>query len=208
MSSERQALRRISRLWGIPSAIPMGRRSRLATGDDKRPSGQGRQIVGRWSRSEPRQALFLSLCFSDPQGDATLAEMRWRLCSPQAIRSASRRFRASSPEEASRSKKVCARRPSKIGPVYPEAPSGLVGIANSILIRRSSFSIDETLGLHEHGAKFMRYALPKGTQAARRRSLTAIGKRRLSWPHGGSKKSSPHSSSMGRSIAQICLRSF
>ena len=100
-------------------------------------------------------------------------------CSPQAIRSASRRFRASSPEEASRSKKVCARDRARSAR-YPEAPSGLVRNPNSILIRRSSFS--STRPGPPRTWREDAVALPKGNACAPR-SLTAIGKRRLSWPH-------------------------
>ena len=158
---------------GASSAIRWVAQS-LATGDvtPKRQGGDRRSMA-----IEAQAAFILSLL--GPQGDATLAEMRGVLLAA-GHSSASRRFRASSPEEASRSKKVCARDRARSAR-YPEAPSGLVENPNSILIRRSSFSSTRPCGPPRTWREDA-VALPKGNACAPR-SLTAIGKRRLSWPH-------------------------
>ena len=137
---------------------------------------------------------FRSFPCSDPDGDATLPRCA-APSRPRAIPSAFRRFGASSPAAASRSKKVCARGRAR-SPRYPEAPSGMVRRPTRSRSRRSSSSStrpgpprtwrDDTGAL-------------RAASACAPPSPMAIGKRRPSSPACGSRGSSPRSSSMGRS---------
>ena len=119
------------------------------------------------------QAAFILSC-SDPR-----KRHACRVCVAcpllRAVRSASRRFRASSPEEASRSSPAHATEQDR--PDMP-TPSGLVFESQLDLDPEKLVFIGEDLGLHEHGAKMR--SRSQGTPA--RRDLSAIGKRRLSWP--------------------------
>ena len=156
---------------GASSAIRWVAQS-LATGDvtPKRQGGDRR------SMAIEAQAVFI-LSLLGPQGDATLAEMRGVLLAAGhsfSISALSRFFA----RRGVTLEKVGARDRARSAR-YPGSAVGL-GSMPLILIRRSSFS--STRPGPPRTWREDAVALPKGNACAPR-SLTAIGKRRLSWPH-------------------------